>query len=131
MAADPRTVTVVHPERGTLDVTPEVAQALTGGAYGPWSRDDADKARIAELEAELARLKGEADPAGPGQEDPHTEVPDKAEDVIDWIGDDQKRAVLARDVENVRPKPRKTVTDHIESVLDTNPNDPAGPGQED
>ena len=57
----------------TRDVPGEVAAALLAGNYGPWTRDGADEARIAELEAELAKLKGEPaatnDPADSGQED--------------------------------------------------------------
>ena len=124
-----RTVTVQHPERGTLDVTPEVAQALTAGSYGPWSRDDADKARIAELEAELARLRGTTEPEPTAD---LTDVPaGTAPEVIDWIGDDPDRAQAALDAENQRDKPRSTVTDHATAVLTTPTPEPADDGQED
>lgn len=130
MATDPRTVTVTHPEHGTSQVTPEVAQALTGGSYGPWTRDQAEAERIAELEAELARLKGEkvAEP-----ETDLTDVPaGTVDEVIAWIGDDPERAQAALDAEDQRDKPRTTLTDHARSVLNNpTPNDPAGSGQED
>lgn len=63
-AENPRTITVRHPDQGTEQVTPEVADALTSGSYGPWQRDAAEdlEERIAELEVELEghRAKVEA-----------------------------------------------------------------------
>jgi hypothetical protein len=126
MANDPRTVTVTHPDQGTKKVTPEVANALLSGSYGPWTRDGADQARIAELEAELAALKGDPTPNDPAA------MPEKAGERIAWIGDDPDRAAQALADEQARgDNSRKTVTDHIESVLDPTPNDPAANGQED
>ncbi len=78
--------------------------------------------RIAEL------TKATSDPASNGQDDV---IPEKAEDLITWIGDDADRAAAAHAAETQRDKPRKTVTDHIESVLNPTPNDPAANGQED
>lgn len=129
MAADERTVTVHHPDRGTAQVTPEVAKALEAGSYGAWQRDEADKARIAELEAELARLKGDETPEPTAD---LTDVPaGTVAEVIGWIGDDPDRAQAALDAEAQRDKPRTTVTDHARSVLDNPTHDQAANGQED
>ncbi len=46
-------------------------------------------------------------------------MPEHADDLIAWIGDDPERAHQALEAESTRPKPRTTVTEHIESVLDT------------
>lgn len=91
MAADPRTVTVHHPDRGELTVTPEVAHALVEGSYGAWQMPATD---------------------------PDDVMPEGATERKAWIGDDAARARAALDAETTRSKPRKTVTDHARSVLE-------------
>lgn len=49
---------------------------------------------------------GETFPVPPPERD---EVPEKAEDVVAWVGDDRDRALLALGVESERKNPRKTV----------------------
>lgn len=128
MADDPRTVTVSNVDGRQEKVTPEAANAIHG--HNGWTRDDdpdSIEARIADavdqatapLLARIAELETQAPPAG----NP-ADMPENAADVIAWIGTDADRARTAADAEAQRPSPRKTVTDHIESVINTPP--PAG-----
>lgn len=121
---DPRTVKVRHGDTGEEHmVTPEVADALDA-QNNAWERvggpvSDTAKAverataplhaRIAELEAQVAELGGNAG----------DDLPSTAAELIDWIGDDPDRATQAQAAEADRPDPRKTVLEHIESVLNT------------
>lgn len=150
--ANQRTVTVHHPDKGTIKVTPEVAQALEAGGYGPYSREvDPDSAeaqiqasvdaataplveRVAELEAALdyvVAVGAEQDAQLAELTNP-APMPENANERKDWIGNDPARAQQALDDEEARgDKARTTVTDHARSVLNPTPNDQANNGQED
>lgn len=111
--------TASHPDKGTFEVTEEVAQVLRNRAgwtiSGTSDDDQADDSQAVD-----------------GQED--VDMPDKADDLVTWIGDNPDRAAAALEAEQARPKPRTTVTDHIAKVLDPNTtpdNDQADDGQED
>lgn len=44
------------------------------------------------------------------------QIPDGAKAVVAWIGQDPDKAAAALIAEQSRPKPRKSVLDHIETV---------------
>jgi len=112
---DPRTVEVTRGDEAHW-VTPEVAGVLEQQGWeragGPVS--DIDKAvekATAPLKARIDELKQKLADAG------IDELPTTAAELIDWIGDDIDRATQAQATEADRPDPRKTVLEHIESVL--------------
>lgn len=119
---DPRTVEVTK-DGVNHWVTPEVAGKLDHQGWervgGPQSDSDAAvEQATAPLVARIAELEAQLDAYRTGQAG---DLPTTAAELIDWVGSDPDRARQAQALEAARPDPRKTVIEHLESVLNPSP----------
>lgn len=120
-------VAAIHAESGwvivpTADEQAVVERPAEGApprkwlAYAAAIGLEVDETSIGSVEQLIALIDGHA-PADPNV------PPDHADELIAWIGDDPERARLADEAESERPAPRKTVTEHIASVLNPSQED--------